>query len=85
MDQTDAMLRQVIGEVLALNPARIAALEPASALLGALPELDSMAIATLFGAIEDRLGVLFEDDDLSAETLATYGSLLALVGARRGA
>lgn len=83
MDQTDAMLRQVIGDVLALSPARVAALSADSELLGALPELDSMAIATLFGAIEDRLGVLFDDDDLSAETLATYGSLLALVR-RRG-
>lgn len=85
MTPTDAILRQVIGDVLALSPARVAALTAESALLGALPELDSMAIATLFAAIEDRLGLLFADDDLSAETLATYGSLLTLVSLRRGA
>lgn len=85
MTPSDATLRQVIGDVLALSPARIAALTADSALLGALPELDSMAIATLFAAIEDRLGLIFDDDDLSAETLATYGSLLALVTLRRGA
>ena len=85
MNSVDANLRQVIGDVLALSPARIAALAPESALLGALPELDSMAIATLFAAIEDRLGLVFEDDDLSAETLASYGSLLTLVTLRRAA
>ena len=85
MTPTDATLRQVIGDVLALSPARIAALTADSALLGALPELDSMAIATLFAAIEDRLGLIFDDDDLSAETLGTYGSLLALVTLRHSA
>lgn len=85
MTSTDATLRQVIGDVLALSPARVAALMAQSALLGALPELDSMAIATLFAAIEDRLGLLFDDDDLSAETLATYGTLLTLVTLRRAA
>lgn len=78
-DDSDAALRTVLGQVLGLSPLRLAALRPDSPLLGALPELDSMAIATLFAAIEDRFAVLFDDAELTGETLATYGSLLALV------
>jgi acyl carrier protein len=78
-DDCDVALRRVLGDVLGLNAARLAALMPDSALLGALPELDSMAIATLFGAIEDRFAVMFDDAELTGETLADYGSLLALV------
>ena len=82
-DDSDAALRAVLGDVLGLNAARLTALAPESALLGALPELDSMAIATLFGAIEDRFGVMFDDAELTGETLADYGSLLRLVRGKR--
>lgn len=78
-DDSDAILRSVLGDVLGLHPARIAALTPDSPLLGALPELDSMAIATVLAGIEDRFGVIFDDAELTGETLASYGSLLALV------
>jgi acyl carrier protein len=78
-DDSDAILRSVLGDVLGLGPARIAALTPDSPLLGALPELDSMAIATVLAGIEDRFGVIFDDAELTGETLASYGSLLALV------
>ena len=84
-DDCDAALRAVLGDVLGLNAARLAALTPESALLGALPELDSMAIATLFGSIEDRFAVVFDDAELTGDTLADYASLLALVHGKRPA
>ena len=84
IDDSDEGLRQVLGDVLGLNGARCAALAPDSPLLGALPELDSMAIATLFAAIEDHFGLMFDDAELTGETLTSYGSLLVLVrGTRR--
>jgi acyl carrier protein len=83
IDNSDAGLRSVLGDVLGLGPARIAALTAESPLLGALPELDSMAIATLFAAIEDRFGVMFDDAELTGETLESYGTLLALVRGKR--
>lgn len=55
---------------------------PDTALLGALPELDSMAVVNLIGAMEDRLGVAVSDDEISAETFATVGSLSAFVAAK---
>lgn len=46
-------------------------------LLGALPELDSMGVVTLIGALEDQLGVSVDDDEISGDTFATVGSLCA--------
>ena len=48
-------------------------------LLGALPELDSMAVVALLTAIEDRFGFAVPDDEISGETFATVGSLTAFI------
>ena len=48
-------------------------------MLGAVPEFDSMAVATLLTGLEDRLAILIEDDDVEAEDFATFGRLLAVV------
>jgi len=77
--EVDATLRAWLADVLGLEPARIARFDEATALFGALPELDSMAVATLLTGIEERFGVLIEDDDVDAEDFATFGTLLAFV------
>lgn len=46
-----------------------------SNLLGALPELDSMAVATVIAGIEDHFDVVVEDEEMSAEVFETVGSL----------
>ena len=81
---TDAVLRQVLQDVLGLAPARAAAITPDTGLFGHLPELDSMAVAGLLTEIEDRLGVVIEDDEVDGEMLETYGALLGFVEAKRG-
>jgi len=58
------------------------ALEADSPLLGSLPELDSMAVVTLIGALEEHFGIMVDDDDISASTFATLGSLTAFVAER---
>ncbi|TCS38589.1 phosphopantetheine binding protein [Paucimonas lemoignei] len=50
-----------------------------SPLLGSVPELDSMAVIHLITALEDRFGISVEDDDISAATFETVGSLAAFV------
>jgi acyl carrier protein len=50
-----------------------------SPLLGAIPELDSMAVVGLIAAIEDRFGIAIDDDDISASTFETVGSLASFV------
>ena len=51
-------------------------------LLGALPELDSMAVVNLIAAMEDRLGVAVDDDEISGETFATVGSLAQFIAGK---
>jgi acyl carrier protein len=58
-------------------------LQADSPLLGSLPELDSMAVVSLIGALEERFGIVVDDDDLSASTFETLGSLTSFVAAKR--
>ncbi|MCA1653418.1 MAG: acyl carrier protein [Sphingomicrobium sp.] len=73
----EAVLRGLLVEVLGLAPQRVARFTIATELFGALPEFDSMAVASLLNGIEERLGVLIEDHDVEAEDFATFGRLVA--------
>ncbi len=53
-------------------------------LLGALPELDSMAVIGLIHALEERFGFIAEDDDIDGETFATVGTLVSYVASVTG-
>jgi acyl carrier protein len=81
--EADLVLRQVLQDVLGLSSERVAAFTPDTGLFGHLPELDSMAVAGLLTEIEDRLGIVIEDDEVDGEMLETYGALLAFVQAKR--
>jgi acyl carrier protein len=80
----DDQLRAILRDVLGLDAARAAALDEATPLFGAMPELDSMAVAGLLTEIEDRLHILIEDDEIGGEMLETFGGLVAFVKAKRG-
>ena len=77
--ESEATLRALLADVLGMDAARIARFDEATELFGALPEFDSMAVATLLTGIEERFGVLIEDDDVDAEDFANFGTLLAFV------
>jgi len=62
-----------------------AALTSDSPLLGSLPELDSMGVVSLIGALEEQFGIAIDDDEISASTFATLGSLAAFVREKHGA
>jgi acyl carrier protein len=76
-------VRDVLRDVLSLGP-RADGLVDDSPLLGALPELDSMAVASVIAAIEDRFGFVVDDDEISGTTFATFGSLVEFVNAKSG-
>lgn len=78
----DRELKSLIADVLGLDAARADALGADSGLFGHLPELDSMAVAGLLTEMEDRLGIVIEDDDVDGEVLETYGGLLAFARAK---
>jgi acyl carrier protein len=44
----------------------------------------SMAVAGLLTEMEDRFGILIEDDDIDGETFETFGTLLAFARAKVG-
>lgn len=48
-------------------------------LLGAVPELDSMAVVALITALEDRFGFTVEDDEIDGTIFATLESLVTFV------
>jgi acyl carrier protein len=75
---TFEQVRAVLRDTLQLG-ARGDRLTRATALLGSLPELDSMAVITVIAALEERFGISVDDDDISAETFATVGSLADFV------
>ena len=77
MDATKQVLG-ILDEVLGLN-GRTSAYTRQSPLLGAVPELDSMAVVSLITAIEDRFGVTVGDDEIDAATFGTVGSLVDFV------
>lgn len=58
-------------------------IEPDTPLLGNIPELDSMAVAMLVTSIEDHFDVFIDDDEISAETFETFGSLCEFVDSKQ--
>jgi acyl carrier protein len=76
-------IKTILTEVLSLGNEG-ARLTADSALLGSLPQLDSMAVISLIGALEDHFGIAIDDDDISASTFETVGSLAAFVAQKRG-
>jgi len=71
-------VRSLLVDVLGLAKSRVAKFDDQTELFGALPELDSMAVATLLTEMEERLGILIEDEDVEAEDLMTFGRLVSL-------
>lgn len=73
--QVDGTIRAVLRDVLGLSQDRVDAMTEATPLFGSLPELDSMAIAGVLTELEDRLGIVIEDDEVDGEMLETFGRL----------
>ena len=82
IDQIDATVRAVLRDVLGLSQDRADAFRSETPLFGALPELDSMAVAGLLTELEERLGILIEDDEVDGEMLETFGALVRFASAK---
>ena len=78
-DDLEQTLRAMLADGLGIDQRRVAGFDDETQLFGALPEFDSMAVATLLTGLEERLGILIEDDDVDAADFATFGSLFAFV------
>ena len=80
--QVETTVRAVLADILGLSADRVAAFTADTPLFGALPELDSMAVAGVLTELEDRLGILIEDDEVDGDMLETFGALTDFVAAR---
>ena len=78
-------MRGVLVDVLGLSAERVDGFDADTPLFGALPELDSMAVAGVLTELEDRLGILIEDDEVDGEMLETFGQLVAFARSKAGA
>ena len=74
----DNKLKSILDDVLSLD-GRAQGFLADTPLLGAIVELDSMAVVTLIAAIEEQFEVEIADDELDGAVFATFGSLLAFV------
>lgn len=81
MSETLDAVRAVLIETLELQQAP-SDLQPDTALFGALPELDSFGVVALVGAIEDRFGIIIDDDEFGEELFETVGTLAEFVQAK---
>lgn len=77
MDLTHDVL-QLLDDTLGLK-GRTVQFTRATHLMGALPELDSMAVVGLLAALEERFGMVLADDEIDGQTFATVGSLVDFV------
>lgn len=81
------VMREVIktvDDVLSLK-GRGASFSSATPLLGAIAEFDSMAVLSLISAIEERFGIVVQDDEIDGATFATIGTLTDFVAGKLSA
>jgi len=82
MNMHQEVLR-VLDETLSLG-GRSTTFTRSTPLLGAIPELDSMAVVTLITSLEDQLGIAVDDGDIDGDTFATVGALVDFAAGKLG-
>jgi acyl carrier protein len=68
----------LLDEILSLK-GRTTGFSADTPLLGAIPELDSMAVVALITGMEERFGFMTDDDEIDGSVFATVGSLVGFV------
>jgi acyl carrier protein len=74
-------VREALVETLGLENR---ALDASTPLLGALPELDSLAVVEVVTELEERFDIEVDGEAMTAETFETLGSLSAMVESKLG-
>lgn len=80
--EVETTVRGVLRDVLGLPATQVAQFAADTELFGALPELDSMAVAGVLTELEDRLGIVIDDDEVDGEMLETFGALTRFAAAK---
>ena len=53
-----------------------------TSLLGNIPEIDSVAIVAIILTLEKEFSITIQDDEISAKTFATLGTLATFIAAK---
>jgi acyl carrier protein len=69
---------KTLRSVLSLDAAKHR-LDAGTTLLGSIAELDSMAVVSIITALEERFGIVVDDDEIDGRTFASVGSLTNFV------
>ena len=77
--ETDVL--KVLDSVMNLQ-GRSASYQRQTPLLGAVPELDSMAVLGIITTLEEHFGFTIHDDEIDSSVFATLGSLTDFVTAK---
>lgn len=80
-NSTSALLRNILESVLGAQ-ALPDPLDDDALLLGAVPEIDSMAVIAVLTGIEEAFDFTIADDDVSADMFETFGSLRRFIDSR---
>jgi acyl carrier protein len=76
--QTLDEVKNILSDVLSLGE-RKNSITADSILLGSIPELDSMAVVNVITVLEEHFGITVNDDEISAKTFETLGTLVYFV------
>ena len=68
----------ILDEILSLK-GRAASFSLETPLLGAIPELDSMAVVALITTMEERFGFMVDDDEIDGASFASVATLVDFV------
>ena len=71
-------VKRVVGGTLQIG-SRVQQMSADAPLLGAVPELDSMAVVNLITALEEQFDISVADDEIGASTFETLGSLTQFI------
>ena len=72
-----SVLNDVLGLLQEVLQIETVEMDESTELLGGIAEFDSMAVVMVITELEEKLGVSVDDDEISAETFETVGSLVS--------
>ena len=75
----DQEIKQLLAQELQIDSAGF---DASTALLGAVPELDSMGVVTLLTALEAKYEIVLADDEIDASVFETFGTLCDYVAGK---
>jgi acyl carrier protein len=71
-------VKKLVGSALQIG-SRMQQMKADAPLLGAVPELDSIAVVNLITALEEHFGIAVADDEIGASTFETLDSLTKFI------